>query len=475
MNRLFCTTLVKYSPRNAVLPSRAVQWPRSLATTASNRHANTESTATDAQHYDIIIVGGGMVGTALACALGKNSRLQNKNILLLEAAAGFKQPSTEQYSNRVSAISKGTYRLMRTIGAWEEIERTRVKPVLKMQVWDACSDALITFNYDDFAENISWIVENDVLLASIYRQLEGVPNVRVRYSSKLASCELIRDGADRSTVRLADGETLKCDLLVGADGYNSLVRRQMGVQNFALAYNQMGVVATLRLANAPSDNVTAWQRFLPTGPIALLPLSDDTSSLVWSTGVAEAKRLLQLDGDSFIAAVNAAFHKPMPRNTLVDDVMKGVHSLIKQTTGQRLEAAPVVEAEVASSRAAFPLGLGHTSTYVGQGVCLIGDAAHRVHPLAGQGVNLGFGDVQTLVDVLADANYAGLGISNVSELLKYEQQRLKHNVPVLLTTHSLQRLYTTDFVPTVALRSIGLTLTNALPPVKKFLMNYAMS
>lgn len=145
---------------------------------------------------------------------GKNSRLQNKNILLLEAAAGFKQPSTEQYSNRVSAISKGTYRLMRTIGAWEEIERTRVKPVLKMQVWDACSDALITFNYDDFAENISWIVENDVLLASIYRQLEGVPNVRVRYSSKLASCELIRDGADRSTVRLADGETLKCDLLV---------------------------------------------------------------------------------------------------------------------------------------------------------------------------------------------------------------------------------------------------------------------
>ncbi|XP_053678550.1 ubiquinone biosynthesis monooxygenase COQ6, mitochondrial [Anopheles nili] len=263
---------------------------------------------------------------------------------------------------------------------------------------------------------------------------------------------------------------------VGADGFNSLVRRQMGVQNFTYAYNQMGVVATLRLANAGlTDNLTAWQRFLPSGPIALLPLSDDMSSLVWSTGVAEAKRLLQLDASSFVAAVNAAFHKPMPRNTIVDDVMKSVNALLKQSTGQRLEAAPVVEGEIPTSRAAFPLGLGHTSTYAGQGVCLIGDAAHRVHPLAGQGVNLGFGDVQTLVDILAEANYSGMGISNINDLIRYEQQRLRHNVPVLLTTHGLQQLYTTDFPATVAIRSIGLTLTNAFPPVKKFLMNYAMS
>uniref|UniRef100_A0A182W408 FAD dependent oxidoreductase domain-containing protein n=1 Tax=Anopheles minimus TaxID=112268 RepID=A0A182W408_9DIPT len=166
MNRLLCTTLVKYSQRNAVKPNRTVQWC-GLSTSSTNLHGSPEQDTANSQHYDIIIAGGGMVGTALACALGKNTRLQNKNILLLEAAAGFKQPSTEQYSNRVSAISKGTYRLMKTIGAWEEIEQTRVKPVLKMQVWDACSDALITFNYDDFSENISWIVENDVLLATV--------------------------------------------------------------------------------------------------------------------------------------------------------------------------------------------------------------------------------------------------------------------------------------------------------------------
>uniref|UniRef100_A0A2M4BMD5 Ubiquinone biosynthesis monooxygenase COQ6, mitochondrial n=1 Tax=Anopheles marajoara TaxID=58244 RepID=A0A2M4BMD5_9DIPT len=449
----------------------AVPW-RNLATVEGNNN----NKSAQQQHYDIIIVGGGMVGTALACSLGKNSRLQDKRVLLLEAAGGFKQPSTEQYSNRVSAINKNAYRLMKRIGAWEEIERTRIKPVLKMQVWDACSDALITFNYDDFSDNISWIVENDVLLASVYRQLETVPNVEIRYAAKLADCRLVRDGAERSTVQLTNGEQLTCELLVGADGYNSLVRKQMGVQNFTIAYNQMGVVATLQLASdSPVDNVTAWQRFLPTGPIALLPLNDRMSSLVWSTSVADAKRLLQLDGDAFVAAVNAAFSKPVARNTFVDQVLSNVHSLIKQSSGQRFEPAPAVMSEVQKSRAAFPLGLGHTSTYVGQGVCLIGDAAHRVHPLAGQGVNLGFGDVQTLTDVLADASYAGLGLGTVAELIKYEQERLKHNVAVLLTTHGLQRLYTTDFLPTVALRSVGLTLTNAMPPVKKFLMNYAMS
>ncbi|ETN66912.1 hypothetical protein AND_001293 [Anopheles darlingi] len=188
----------------------AVPW-RNLST-ASEPNKRTQQH--QQQHYDIIIVGGGMVGTALACSLGKTSRLQDKRVLLLEAAGGFKQPSTEQYSNRVSAINKNAHRLMKRIGAWEEIERTRIKPVLKMQVWDACSDALITFNYDDFSDNISWIVENDVLLASVYRQLETVPNVEIRYSAKLADCKLVRDGAERSTVQLTNGEVLTCELLV---------------------------------------------------------------------------------------------------------------------------------------------------------------------------------------------------------------------------------------------------------------------
>lgn len=461
-------------PRNVCLRTTALRLiasQRQLSSTV----AEPSSSEQPAEFYDIIIAGGGMVGTTLACSLGKNQCLADRRILLLEAAAGFKAPSVEAYSNRVSAISKGTHRLMKAIGAWPQIEATRAKSVLKMQVWDACSDALITFNYDDLSDNISWIVENDVLLASVYRQLETAKSVEIRYSAKIEECNLIRDGADMSTVRLENGSRLKCELLIGADGYNSLVRRSMAVDNFTLAYNQMGVVATLKLAGGAANNVTAWQRFLPTGPIALLPLNDEMSSLVWSTSVPEAKRLLQLDEQSFVAAINEAFNKPYPRNNIVEDVMKNVNTFISTSTGNTLEPAPAIESIVEKSRAAFPLGLGHTSTYVGQGVCLIGDAAHRVHPLAGQGVNLGFGDVQCLTDTLAEANYSGLGLNNVSQLVKYEQERLKHNIPILLTTHGLQRLYTTDFAPIVGLRSVGLTITNALPPVKKFLMNYAMS
>lgn len=191
-----------------------LQWR--LASTATATHTPS-SNENPAEFYDIIIAGGGMVGTTLACSLGKNPRLADRRILLLEAAAGFKQPSTETYSNRVSAISKGTHRLMKAIGAWDQIEATRVKPVLKMQVWDACSDAQITFNYDDLADNISWIVENDVLLSSVYRQLEGVKNVDIRYSSRMEECSLIRDGADKSTVRLSNGDRVQCELLVSTN------------------------------------------------------------------------------------------------------------------------------------------------------------------------------------------------------------------------------------------------------------------
>ncbi|XP_055603260.1 ubiquinone biosynthesis monooxygenase COQ6, mitochondrial [Uranotaenia lowii] len=451
-----------------------VQTGRSFSVAANEKQTTTDKPE---EYYDVIIAGGGMVGTTLACALGKNSRLSDRKILLLEAAkSGFKPPASGFFSNRVSALSHGTQRLMQSIGAWQQIESVRAKPVLKMQVWDACSDALITFNYDDLSENIAWIVENDVLLGSVYQQLEQVKNVEIRYGAKVEECVLMRDGANRSKVRLSNGDLVGCELLIGADGYNSLVRRAMGSDNFSIGYNQMGLVATLKLdPTGSSGNATAWQRFLPTGPIAMLPLADDVSSMVWSTSVPEAKRLMQLDEKAFVAEVNAAFNKQYPKNNVVSEVLKQVNSFVSAATGQKLEPAPMVQGIFENSRGAFPLALGHTSTYVGQGVCLVGDAAHRVHPLAGQGVNLGFGDVQCLTNVLGEANYSGLGLNNLSQLVRYEQERLKHNVPVLATVHGLQRLYNTDFPPIVGLRSVGLTITNALPVVKKFLMNRAMS
>lgn len=238
----------------------------------------------------------------------------------------------------------------------------------------------------------------------------------------------------------------------------------------------MGVVATIELnADEAAGNTVAWQRFLPSGPIALLPLNDTFSSLVWSTSVEHAKELLRMEPEAFVEALNEAYVKSYKSNPLFDNVMKTVEGILSLDKNKFKQLPPKVVKLQEGSRAAFPLGFGHASSYVCGGAALIGDAAHRVHPLAGQGVNLGFGDVLTLTDVLAEALYNGSSLDDIKYLLKYEQKRLKENVPILVGIHALQNLYCTDCPPLVLARSLGLKITNLTPPLKQFLMNKAMS
>lgn len=250
----------------------------------------------------------------------------------------------------------------------------------------------------------------------------------------------------------------------------------MDVKNFSMSYKQMGVVATLEIdAEQAEGNTVAWQRFLPSGPVALLPLTDSLSSLVWSTSIEHAKELLKMDPENFIDALNEAYFKTYSNNSVVDNLMKTFESVLKLKKNKIQQLPPRVLKLQEGSRAAFPLGFGHASSYVCGGAALIGDAAHRVHPLAGQGVNLGFGDVLTLTDVLSEALYNGSSIDDLQYLLKYEQQCLKANVPILVGVHALQNLYCTDFPPIVLARSLGLKITNLTPPLKQFIMNKAMS
>lgn len=263
---------------------------------------------------------------------------------------------------------------------------------------------------------------------------------------------------------------------IGADGANSVVRQSMDVDNFSLSYKQMGVVATLELnADEAAGNTVAWQRFLPTGPVALLPLTDTLSSLVWSTSVEHAKELLRMEPEAFVDALNDSYLKTYKSNTVVQNVMKAFDGILALSKNQIQQLPPTVVKLQEGSRAAFPLGFGHASSYVCGGAALIGDAAHRVHPLAGQGVNLGFGDVLELTEVLADAVYSGSSLDNLQYLLKYEQERLKANVPIMIGVHALQRLYCNDFPPLVLARSLGLKITNFAPPLKKFFMEKAIS
>ncbi|CAG9134035.1 unnamed protein product [Plutella xylostella] len=326
---------------------------------------------------------------------------------------------------------------------------------------------------------------------------------------------------------------------IGADGANSAVRQAMGVQNLAWSYDQMGVVATLELSEE-TNNITAWQRFLPSGPVALLPLNPSMSSLVWSTSVEHAKQLLAMPEERFVDALNDALWKQYPRSTPVDAAMSWLGDTLRQLgasggaarqlppsvrRAQRRAAFPlafghstryvargtaligllitvaytgwnfiselpeevvVVAGDTlrrlgasggaarqlppsvrrAQRRAAFPLAFGHSTRYVATGTALIGDAAHRVHPLAGQGVNLGFGDVKHLTEFLGDALYQGLDVAHHSWLEKYESVRQKHNIPTQLAIEAIHRLYSVDLPPFVLVRSLGLTLTNALKPVK---------
>ncbi|KAM4665038.1 ubiquinone biosynthesis monooxygenase COQ6, mitochondrial isoform 1-T3 [Discoglossus pictus] len=431
--------------------------------------------------YDVVISGGGMVGTAMACALGSDPHLRNKKILLLEA--GQRKVSDhlpERFSNRVSAISPGSVTLLASFGAWDHISTMRLKPFKRMQVWDACSDALITFDKDGL-EDMGYIVENDAIISALTRQLEAMPeHVEVLYRSRAVrytwpSPYTSSESSPWVQIDLADGRRLQTRLLIGADGQNSAVRSAAGMQSLQWSSNQTAVVATLHLSEATDNNV-AWQRFLPTGPIALLPLSDTFSSLVWSTTPDQATQLLNMDEENFVDAVNSAFWSNESQSDFISSAGSLFHSAISalMPSGTSARQLPPSVARVEqNSRAAFPLGMGHATEYVRHRVALIGDAAHRVHPLAGQGVNMGFGDVSSLVHHLSRASFSGKDLGSIGHLLEYETERQRHNFPLLISIDLLKRLYNTTQPPIVLLRTLGLQATNAISPIKEQIMAFA--
>ncbi|XP_015119994.1 ubiquinone biosynthesis monooxygenase COQ6, mitochondrial [Diachasma alloeum] len=197
---------------------------------------------------DVIIIGGGMVGTALAVALAKNRCFEGKKIVLLEGSQKHKYVKKENYSNRVIALNKQTRTLLSSVGAWKHIEATRFTPVRKMQVWDATSDAMITFNEDYLADEIAYVVENDIVLHALDQELEDKINLNVIYNAKVEDIYLPCKRGENSKIKLQSGEEFSTKLLVGADGVNSRVRQAMGIQYVSWDYEQMGVVATLKLS-----------------------------------------------------------------------------------------------------------------------------------------------------------------------------------------------------------------------------------
>ncbi|MCI4382684.1 hypothetical protein PGIGA_G00017610 [Pangasianodon gigas] len=457
---------------------RSVNTLRALST----GHSSSEHGEHGNDVYDIIISGGGMVGTAMACSLGFDPNLQGRKILLLEAGPKKEMDQVpEVYSTRVSSISPGSATLLSGLGAWDHIVNLRCKPYQKMQVWDACSDALITFDKENLQDEMAYIVENDVIVAALTRQLQTLSDqVEVQYRTKVVKYTWPRpfqvaDSIPWVQVTLANGRTLQTKLLIGADGPNSMVRSKAGIPTVKWNYDQSAVVAVLHLSE-PTENNVAWQRFLPTGPIAMLPLSDTQSSLVWSTSHHHAEELLQMDEESFVDAINNAFWSNENQSDLVEaagSLFRHALSILMPNGASTRQLPPSVAAIGPKSRVMFPLGMGHASEYIRHRVALIGDAAHRVHPLAGQGANLGFGDVVCLTRVLSQAAFNGKDLGDMQHLLEYETERQRHNLPMMAAVDLMKRLYSTNVAPLVLLRTFGLQATNALPPLKEQIIAYA--
>uniref|UniRef100_A0A4W5KHK2 Coenzyme Q6 monooxygenase n=1 Tax=Hucho hucho TaxID=62062 RepID=A0A4W5KHK2_9TELE len=341
------------------------------------------------EFYDVIISGGGMVGTAMAWSLGTDPNLEGKKILLLEAGnKNVMDKVLDTYSTRVRSISPGSATLL-----------SGTQPYYQTLL----SYALITFDKENLQDGMAYIVENDIIVAALTKQLENTSlknQVKVQYKTRVVmytwpKSHQVPESIPWVQVNLANGQTFQTKLLIREDGLNSMVRQEAGIPTVKWNYDQSAVVAVLHLSE-PTKNNVAWQRFLPTGPIAMLPLSDTESSLVWSTSHRRAEELLQLDEESFVDAINSAFVSQWR-----------LMSVLMPSAGLSHQLPPSVARIGPKSRVMFLLGMGHASEYVRHRVALIRDAAHRVHLLGGQGANLGFGDVACLSQVLSQAAFNG--------------------------------------------------------------------
>ena len=383
---------------------------------------------------DVAVVGGGMVGAAAALALARAGFAT----ALLEARDPAPWRAEDEVDLRVVGLAPSSIALLDELDVWTSIRSARSGPYAHMHVWDGGSGAAIHFDAADAGRDLlGHIVENSLVQWTLWQALEAA-GVR-----RLCPAEVrgIEPREDRVTLKLADGESLSARLVVAADGVASPLRGMLGIATRGHDYAQRAVVA--HVATERAHERTAWQRFLPGGPLALLPLADGRSSLVWSLPEAEAQRVLALDDAAFMRELGVASDFRLGR--------------VLATT----------------QRAAFPLKLQLAQSYQAERCVLLGDAAHAVHPLAGQGVNLGLRDVAELRDVLVEARDAGRDVAAAHVLRRYARRRRSADTLDARGFDVLARIYAWRSPPLVAARGLGVRLVDRLAPLKRRLAEHA--
>ncbi len=389
----------------------------------------------------VIVAGAGVVGLAVAALLAKGRCADRVRVVVLDA-----RPTprwrTDELDPRVYALSRASQQLLEQTGVWQRVATSRAAPYQRMRVWegeDAFGPSALDFDSADIGEpDLGTIVEDSLLRTALAESLVQTPQFRLTVGAEIVSVSV---DAREVAVELANGGSVRGSVLLAADGSDSAVRRLCDLPTAGHRYGQTAVVT--HVTSSAGHRATAWQRFLPGGPLAFLPLADGRSSIVWSLPTGEAERLLAAAESEFLAELNAA--------------SAGVLGTITEC----------------SKRGGFALQALHALRYTTQRVALLGDAAHTVHPLAGQGMNLGLLDAAAICAVLEEALLAGEDIGDRKVLRRYERERKGANLAMLAVFDGLNRLFG---LPSWAapVRALGLRGVEATHPVKRLLMQQAL-
>lgn len=388
------------------------------------------------QSVDIAIIGGGMVGLSLALAL-KDSDLR---VAVIEG----KDPNldlTEIPDNRVSALSRSSEVILKKLGVWQGITNRRCAPYQAMEVWEKDSFAKIDFRAEQLSQpNLGHIVENRVVQAALMDRLMQQDNVS--YFSPV-QCQSVAVGEGEAWLSLNNGQTLTAKLVVGADGAHSWLRTTQNIPLTQWDYGQNSIVATVQTAQ--SHDHIARQVFTPSGPLAFLPLADvNLCSIVWSTDEHQAEQLMNCDIETFNRRLSSEF-----------DLRLGL-------------------CEVVGERNMIPLKMRYARSFAKDRIALVGDAAHTIHPLAGQGVNLGLLDAASLAQEVLALWQQGEDIGRLKNLRHYERWRKSEAAKMIATMQGFKELFSGANPAKKWLRGVGMNLTAHLPGAKGLLMNRAL-
>lgn len=401
-------------------------------------------------HFDVLVVGGGMVGAAVATALGQ----QGVSVAVFDRVLPEPIQPTTLPELRVSALSFASEQILKNLGAWSFVENLRLCPYRKMAVWEKLEspwgqEIQSRANKTEFDAvkigypQLGFIVENRVVQLALMQTMNACDRVEVFSPVDIETMDFT---SDQPEVILVDGRHFTGELLVGADGANSMVRQKAGLAIEQKDYEQQCLVATVEITGGRQD--ITWQAFTPTGPEAFLPLPDingrSYASVVWYNLPESVQALLALPDAEFVEILEKTFPAELP----------GIKAVVE--------------------RGAFPLARRHAQSYWRKGVVLVGDAAHTINPLAGQGVNLGFQDAAWLAEVLAEAQRQKKSPGNEEILMQYELCRRTDNRNMMSIMDGFYHTFSNNNKPLKFIRNIGLTLAGKNTPAIKQVMKYAM-